>query len=159
MVTDPAPFEADAKEDKGSGWRLQADELGHESLGAVQLFSEFTGHKRGGPKAAPRRAKHSFRALGWCPRAGRDVLALRGVRLAACVVHSWSRKVAMSKGLVVAQLALILLRCPAEAKGEEKWAEGAALLYSLLLRIVVGHSTWLNRAQPDGPQEAGRRSG
>ena len=41
MATDLAPSEAEAKEDKGGGQRLEADEGSRESLGAVQLFLEF----------------------------------------------------------------------------------------------------------------------
>ena len=37
VVADPAPADAKAEEDEGGGggWRLEADELGHESLGTV----------------------------------------------------------------------------------------------------------------------------
>ena len=36
-----APAEAKTEKDKGSGWSLEAGKLGHESLGAPQLFLEF----------------------------------------------------------------------------------------------------------------------
>ena len=38
MVADLTPAKAKAKDDEGGGWGLEADELGHESLGAVQCF-------------------------------------------------------------------------------------------------------------------------
>ena len=41
MVTHLAPAEAKTKVDEGGGWRLEAGELGHESLFPVQLFQEF----------------------------------------------------------------------------------------------------------------------
>ena len=57
MVTDLAPDEAEAKEDEGGDRRLETDELGHESFGAVQFLLEFAGAEVWGPKAAPRRGK------------------------------------------------------------------------------------------------------
>ena len=56
MLADLAPAGAKTSVDEGGGWRLEADELGHESPGAVQLVLEFAETKVWGPKAAPRRA-------------------------------------------------------------------------------------------------------
>ena len=46
MVAGLTPAKAKPTEDKGGGWRLKAGELGHESLGAVQL-AEGSAHKSG----------------------------------------------------------------------------------------------------------------
>ena len=58
MIADLPPAEAKAEEDDGGGWRLEADELGHESLRTVQFFLKLVEAEVRGPKAAPRRAKH-----------------------------------------------------------------------------------------------------
>ena len=36
-----APNEAEAKKDEGCGWRLELDELSHESFGTVQFVMEY----------------------------------------------------------------------------------------------------------------------
>ena len=41
MITYVAPAEAQTKEGEGGDRGLEADELGHESLGAVQFLLEF----------------------------------------------------------------------------------------------------------------------
>ena len=52
MVAGLAPAE------RGGGCRLEADELGHESLGTIPLLPEYAEAEVWGPKAAPTRAKH-----------------------------------------------------------------------------------------------------
>ena len=53
VVADLAPAEAKPMKDKGGGWSLKADELGHDSLGTSRLSWSLQRHSSRRTKAAP----------------------------------------------------------------------------------------------------------
>ena len=67
VIADLAPAEAKAKEDEGGGWTLEADELGHESLGTVELLLEFL-------EAEVRRAENSTQESEACVLSDTSIL-------------------------------------------------------------------------------------
>ena len=82
--------------DEGGGRGLEANEMGHESLGAVQLVLKFAEAEVGGSKAAPRGAKPLVLSnlpscQGLKQGFGRDALALRGVQSEASVFHPFGK--------------------------------------------------------------------
>ena len=148
------PVEAKAKEDKGGGWRLEAEKLGHESLGT--LFLEFAEAEFG--EAAPRRAKHLSSWAVHPPGASRGWMSsakgLAGIHsnfvdfslrpssslwksVRKARVASWGPPTIIEEescqihGAVDGfSLCSSLRESSVEHEGEEEWAKRVALLYS-----------------------------
>ena len=97
MAANQASAEAEEEDDEGRGWRLEAGEMGHESLGTVQLFLKFAEAEVQEQKQRPEeqstcRVGPSIRASGgwmsWGKGLGWDMLAVCEVPFEAFVIQS-----------------------------------------------------------------------